>query len=182
MKSKSKIYHVECFCCNVCGKKLLPGDEYQLRNELLVCKEDALVHLAQQHHMKSGQQLFLQSSNMAFTNSSMSLTPDNSLKSSSSSSNSSANFSPSNNSSLSSIVDSPTSAHFVSHNNSTSLTFNNPTNNFNNFNSIYYHTMDSISNSHSSLKAEPKDHKSYADYEYQDKEGTIIFQCVIIIE
>lgn len=46
MKFKTKLnYHLDCFYCDLCNKKLLPGDEFQLKdNNLLLCKEDSLVY------------------------------------------------------------------------------------------------------------------------------------------
>ena len=45
MKSKDKLFHMECFKCTVCARKLTPGDEYchQPNDDMLYCKEDALV-------------------------------------------------------------------------------------------------------------------------------------------
>ncbi|XP_026676192.1 insulin gene enhancer protein isl-1-like [Diaphorina citri] len=40
MRAKNKIYHVQCFCCVVCGKQLVPGDEFALREDGLFCKDD----------------------------------------------------------------------------------------------------------------------------------------------
>lgn len=40
MRAKNKIYHVECFRCVACSRKLIPGDEFALREDGLFCKED----------------------------------------------------------------------------------------------------------------------------------------------
>ncbi|RNA27711.1 Insulin enhancer [Brachionus plicatilis] len=87
MRSKSSVYHYNCFSCSVCAKKLQPGDEYQLRDEQIYCKEDAL------GTAHAGSQLYL-----ASVYNTVAITPDNSVSSS---------YSPSQNSSSSSVVDSP---------------------------------------------------------------------------
>ena len=95
MKSKSKLYHLECFCCCLCSKKLMPGEEYyQAKDGLLYCKDDSVSILA-----------FNSTNNYSSTT----MTPESLLTSSSSSSSSSSSFSPSNGSlsTSSSIVDSP---------------------------------------------------------------------------
>ncbi|XP_018012456.2 insulin gene enhancer protein ISL-1 [Hyalella azteca] len=40
MRARSKIYHLDCFRCVACGKQLLPGDEFALRDDGLYCKQD----------------------------------------------------------------------------------------------------------------------------------------------
>lgn len=41
MRAKSKIYHIDCFRCCACARKLVPGDEFALRDGgALYCKED----------------------------------------------------------------------------------------------------------------------------------------------
>lgn len=137
MKSKTKVFHFECFACNMCSRRLQPGDEYQLKDELLYCKEDALiasslssssnttnnalVNINNSHHHH---QLYLNQINMVVSSSSISLTPENSVHSGTSGSS----FSPNTNSSSSSIVDSP--SNYSSHNyssqssSSTSTSFN----------------------------------------------------------
>ncbi len=40
MRAKSKIYHIECFKCVACRKRLMPGDEFALRPDGLFCRED----------------------------------------------------------------------------------------------------------------------------------------------
>ena len=40
MRTMNKVYHVECFSCNVCFKQLLPGDEYAIRDDLIFCRDD----------------------------------------------------------------------------------------------------------------------------------------------
>ena len=39
MRAKNKIYHLDCFRCVACDKKLVPGDEFALRHEGLFCKD-----------------------------------------------------------------------------------------------------------------------------------------------
>ena len=98
MKSKSSIYHFDCFSCFVCHKKLQPGDEYQLRDEQIYCKEDAL-------SLGNCQSSQLYLSNIYNT---VPITPENSVSSS---------YSPSQNSSSSSVIDSPNnSANFSAYN------------------------------------------------------------------
>ena len=40
MRAKSKIYHIECFRCTACHRQLVPGDEFALRDDGLLCKDD----------------------------------------------------------------------------------------------------------------------------------------------
>lgn len=41
MRAKTKIYHVKCFRCCACGRSLVTGDEFALRDGgALYCKED----------------------------------------------------------------------------------------------------------------------------------------------
>ncbi|RWS16306.1 LIM class homeodomain transcription factor: islet subclass-like protein [Dinothrombium tinctorium] len=40
MRARSKIYHVDCFKCIACSKKLITGDEFALRDDGLFCKAD----------------------------------------------------------------------------------------------------------------------------------------------
>ncbi|XP_037918411.1 insulin gene enhancer protein isl-1 isoform X2 [Hermetia illucens] len=41
MRAKTKIFHVECFRCSACARRLLPGDEFALRDGgSLYCKMD----------------------------------------------------------------------------------------------------------------------------------------------
>ena len=46
MRAKNKIYHLDCFRCVACDKKLVPGDEFALRHDGLFCKDDHQVDLA----------------------------------------------------------------------------------------------------------------------------------------
>ena len=41
MRAKNKIFHMECFRCVACEKQLVPGDEFSLRRDELLCKEDS---------------------------------------------------------------------------------------------------------------------------------------------
>lgn len=39
--SQENVYHLDCFCCVVCGRKLDTGDEFFLMEDLkLLCKPD----------------------------------------------------------------------------------------------------------------------------------------------
>jgi len=41
MRAKSHIFHLECFHCVVCGRQLVSGDQFALRDDLtLVCQAD----------------------------------------------------------------------------------------------------------------------------------------------
>ncbi|XP_040023898.2 insulin gene enhancer protein ISL-2A-like isoform X3 [Gasterosteus aculeatus] len=40
MRARDNVYHVECFRCSVCSRHLLPGDEFSLRDDELVCRAD----------------------------------------------------------------------------------------------------------------------------------------------
>ena len=126
MRSKSKIYHYDCFSCHVCNRKLLPGDEYQTRDDILFCKEDALasitnnpVTISNNNNSSNNTANLMNNSlfiNNGYGSSTMSITPEHSISSSS--------YSPSNNSnslsSSSSVIDSPTNNNY-SINNSFSL-------------------------------------------------------------
>jgi len=102
MKSKHKTYHFDCFFCDSCNKKLLPGDEYQMKEESLNCKDCTLI--TQSSSLTNTTSINTINSNqhqnqiyVGYT--SMSITPD-----------SLTSFSPSTNSSTSSsnsMVDSP---------------------------------------------------------------------------
>lgn len=122
MKAKSKIYHFDCFACSVCSKRLQPGDEYQIKDDLLYCKEDSMLMFGHQYGPMYGPgpststhgQLYL--SGLNNYGSSVSMTPENSI-SSSASSTSSTSFSPNTNSSSSSssssssLMDSPSASY-----------------------------------------------------------------------
>ena len=51
MRAKNKIYHLECFRCVACEKRLVPGDEFALRQDGLFCKED---HQVEMVHVPDG--------------------------------------------------------------------------------------------------------------------------------
>ena len=111
MKSRSKTYHYECFCCGACHKKLVAGDEYQMvNNELLLCKDDYALYSLNSSSSSSSSflanhhtQLYLGNINGSYVN--QSITPSTMLTPESST------FSPSTNSSSSSssLSDSPSS-------------------------------------------------------------------------
>lgn len=132
MKSKQKLYHYDCFLCNVCNRKLMPGDEYLIKDDMLYCKDDAMAILN-----NTSSQLYLGNLNSnsnhhhaAYLSSTMAITPETS-------SVSAASFSPStSSSSSSSIADSPSNSTF-GHNSSLLMSNNylfNTSNPYNNYN------------------------------------------------
>uniref|UniRef100_A0A8C6T9C1 ISL LIM homeobox 2 n=1 Tax=Neogobius melanostomus TaxID=47308 RepID=A0A8C6T9C1_9GOBI len=40
MRARGNVYHMGCFRCTVCSRHLLPGDEFSLRDEELLCRAD----------------------------------------------------------------------------------------------------------------------------------------------
>uniref|UniRef100_A0A3B4DYU5 ISL LIM homeobox 2 n=1 Tax=Pygocentrus nattereri TaxID=42514 RepID=A0A3B4DYU5_PYGNA len=38
MRARDSVYHIECFRCSACGRQLLPGDEYSVREDALLCR------------------------------------------------------------------------------------------------------------------------------------------------
>ncbi|XP_041853321.1 insulin gene enhancer protein isl-2a isoform X1 [Melanotaenia boesemani] len=40
MRARDSVYHMECFRCSVCSRHLLPGDEFSLRDDELLCRAD----------------------------------------------------------------------------------------------------------------------------------------------
>jgi hypothetical protein len=42
MKLDSRTFHIECFCCHVCNKKLQIGEHFFIRDNLIYCQEDSL--------------------------------------------------------------------------------------------------------------------------------------------
>ncbi|XP_036952525.1 insulin gene enhancer protein isl-2b isoform X2 [Acanthopagrus latus] len=40
MRARDNVYHIECFRCSVCSRQLLPGDEFSLREDELLCRAD----------------------------------------------------------------------------------------------------------------------------------------------
>ncbi|XP_050538663.1 insulin gene enhancer protein ISL-2B isoform X4 [Daktulosphaira vitifoliae] len=44
MRAKTKVYHMECFRCNVCSRQLNVGEEFALRDGTLLCKDDHSHH------------------------------------------------------------------------------------------------------------------------------------------
>ncbi len=182
IRSKSKIFHFDCFSCSICNRKLLPGDEYQLKNDMLFCKEDSM----NQNSNNTSAQLYLSSNFLAQQTSSVGLTPENSIKSSPSPSqillNDDPNYSTSNSSSCSSsIVDSPSNNNsnimnnnnqnffFASSNSSPLFNQSNggPGFTFNNTNtSSSYFNMD-MNSANKNGKAK------FFDYDSQDKDGKL---------
>ncbi len=104
IRSKDRTFHLDCFKCSICVRKLSPGDEYSHQpelNDLLLCKHDAL-----NSQYSPTPKLFLNTITNRYNQSStMSLTPENST------SNSLCSLSPSttssSSSSSSSVTDSP---------------------------------------------------------------------------
>ena len=129
MKCASKMFHMDCFACSQCHRKLLPGDEYKMKDDQLFCKEDApcdgsaastMPHLSSllsqtSHHQPT---MMIPSSShplyVSYSSTSMPITPEYS-----NASVSSPSFSPTTTSSVSSsssIVDSPSSSNHFSSN------------------------------------------------------------------
>ncbi|XP_055011580.1 insulin gene enhancer protein isl-2a-like [Boleophthalmus pectinirostris] len=40
MRAHGNVYHTECFRCTICGRPLLPGDEFLIRDQELLCRPD----------------------------------------------------------------------------------------------------------------------------------------------
>jgi len=40
MRARSHVYHVDCFRCVACGRQLVPGDEFALADDGLLCRVD----------------------------------------------------------------------------------------------------------------------------------------------
>ncbi|KAG7249733.1 hypothetical protein CRUP_030782, partial [Coryphaenoides rupestris] len=40
MRARDAVYHIECFRCSLCSRQLLPGDEFSLREDELLCRAD----------------------------------------------------------------------------------------------------------------------------------------------
>jgi len=40
MRARDNVYHIECFRCSVCSRQLLPGDEFSVRDDELLCRAD----------------------------------------------------------------------------------------------------------------------------------------------
>ncbi|XP_061825326.1 insulin gene enhancer protein isl-2a [Nerophis lumbriciformis] len=40
MRARESVYHVECFRCSACSRHLLPGDEFTVRDDELLCRAD----------------------------------------------------------------------------------------------------------------------------------------------
>jgi len=48
MRARSHVYHVDCFRCVACGRQLVPGDEFALGDDGLLCRVDHDLALDQQ--------------------------------------------------------------------------------------------------------------------------------------
>lgn len=51
MRAKNNIYHMDCFSCVACGRQLVPGDEFALREDGLLCRAD---HEALERRINAG--------------------------------------------------------------------------------------------------------------------------------
>lgn len=40
MRATESVFHLSCFCCSVCGRKLRKGDQFVLKDGRLLCKAD----------------------------------------------------------------------------------------------------------------------------------------------
>ncbi|XP_030622323.1 insulin gene enhancer protein isl-2b isoform X2 [Chanos chanos] len=40
MRAREHVYHIECFRCAMCSRQLLPGDEFSVRDDELLCRAD----------------------------------------------------------------------------------------------------------------------------------------------
>jgi len=40
MRARTHVYHVDCFRCVACGRQLVPGDEFALADDGLLCRVD----------------------------------------------------------------------------------------------------------------------------------------------
>ncbi|XP_061774052.1 insulin gene enhancer protein isl-2a [Nerophis ophidion] len=40
MRARDSVYHLECFRCSACSRHLLPGDEFTVRDDQLLCRAD----------------------------------------------------------------------------------------------------------------------------------------------
>jgi len=49
MRARSHVYHVDCFRCVACGRQLIPGDEFALGDEGLLCRVDHDLAIDHQH-------------------------------------------------------------------------------------------------------------------------------------
>ncbi|KPP76374.1 insulin enhancer protein ISL-3-like [Scleropages formosus] len=46
MRARDSVYHIECFRCSVCSRQLLPGDEFSVRDDELLCPDPVSVRQA----------------------------------------------------------------------------------------------------------------------------------------
>ncbi|XP_026877581.2 insulin gene enhancer protein isl-2b-like [Electrophorus electricus] len=40
MRARDTLYHIPCFRCGVCSRQLIPGDEFSVRDDELLCRKD----------------------------------------------------------------------------------------------------------------------------------------------
>jgi len=54
MRARSHVYHVDCFRCVACGRQLVPGDEFALGDDGLLCRVDHDLAIDQQLQCVAG--------------------------------------------------------------------------------------------------------------------------------
>jgi hypothetical protein len=52
MRANNQIYHVDCFRCCMCNKQLSPGEEFALREDGILCKEDHITYESKQQQQQ----------------------------------------------------------------------------------------------------------------------------------
>ena len=52
MRARSHVYHVECFRCVACDRQLVPGDEFALGDDGLLCRVDHDLAIDQQQQLQ----------------------------------------------------------------------------------------------------------------------------------
>ncbi|TRY56702.1 hypothetical protein DNTS_012971, partial [Danionella cerebrum] len=54
MRARGSVYHIECFRCSVCSRQLLPGDEFSVRDDELLCRADHGLALEERGSLSPG--------------------------------------------------------------------------------------------------------------------------------
>ena len=54
MRARSHVYHVDCFRCVACGRQLVPGDQFALADDGLLCRVDHDLAVDQQLQCAGG--------------------------------------------------------------------------------------------------------------------------------